>query len=649
MDEDKRAPRAHSRESIAAGRGFLFHETDDGAAGLGAAVVAAAALAACGGGTGQLPPAMHARAQAERRPLASGRAAADATAAPVPTAAEVMDWAERRYPEHFPGPQPDRREAPYVYRHYGASGNYIGVAGSEVYVVGPLSSGALWHVGSLADFAPHVLAGRWAFDDAAAARFLLQAQFSASTAEIGAVRAQGYAAWLQAQFDAPASLSGTDWLRAKGYDSRDPATQFPSQRYPGYFMAWHHLMSAPDAARQRLALALSELFVVACDTIDSNWQAFFIAAYWDRLTEHTFGNFRALLEAMTLNPAMGLFLNTVGNQKEDPATGRQPDENYAREVMQLFTIGLDRLHADGTVQRDAQGAPLPAFVESDVANLARVFTGYDFDLTSGWLPYWDHRVRHPDYARRPLVVDATKHSTLPKEFLGVRIPGDAAPAEALRIALDTLFGHPNVGPFVGRQMIQRVVTSNPSAGYVRRVAAAFADNGRGVRGDMRALWRAILLDDEARAPDGLTDPRFGKLREPMLRFVQWGRTFGARSYGGYWKYAFNPRNGVQELAQQPLRPPSVFGFFRPGYVPPATPMATAGATAPEFQLVNESTVSSYVNFLCGIVLTGMHTPWDRSVPAAGDLAPTTNAGIEIDVDHGPEMALIRTGRRSSSA
>lgn len=611
------------------------------------ALAASALLAACGGGEEPLPPAMGERSRAERRSLAgadrvhaAAAPLAGAAPAPVPTAAELMSWAERHYPEHFPGPQPDREAAPYLYRHYAATGNYLGVADGEVYVLGPISSGTLWHVGSLADFAPQVFASRWPFDDAAAARFLLQAQFSATPAEIAAVRGQGYDAWLQAQFAAAPSQSGWDWLLAKGYADTGGRFGFPGQGYPADHMLWHHLFSAPDAMRQRLALALSELFVISARVADGhNWPQFIIAAFWDLLVQHAFGNYRDLLEAVTLNVAMGYFLNTTGNQKEDPTSGRQPDENYAREVMQLFTIGLHALAPDGTVQRDARGAPIPSFGEADVSNLARVFTGYDVDLRAGYLPYIDNsQVRHPDYARKRLRVDAAKHSALAKNFLGVRVAADAPPAEALRIALDTLFKHPNVGPFVGRQMIQRLVTSDPSPAYVQRVAAAFADNGAGVRGDLRALWRAILLDEEARSPDGLSDPRFGRLREPMLCFAQWGRSFGVRSRSGYWKYNFNPYNGVQEMWQQPLRAPSVFNFFRPGYVPPGTELAAVGATAPEFQVVNESTVCSWINFLCGILFGGVFCA-NTEGPASGDLAPFA-PGTDIDVDHAPEFALI---------
>jgi len=602
-------------------------------------------LAACGGAKDGAPAALAQPVAAVRRPevLLPGapRPAAAPASAPLPTAKELLDWAERRHPSHFPGPRPDIADGALVYRHYPASGNYLGVAAGRVYLLGPLTGAAVWDVGGLADFAPWVLASRVAVDDDAAARFLLHAQFSATPPEVAEVRERGYEAWLQQRFAAPIGQRGWDWLVEKGYDTRDPATQFVGQGYPAEFMVWRALFTAPDAMRQRCALALSEMLVVSLSAISgNNWPQFLGAAYWDLLVEHAFGNFRALLEAITLSPAMGYFLNTAGNQKEDAATGRQPDENYAREVMQLFTIGLVQLQPDGTPQRDAAGQPLPAFDESDVTNLARVFTGYDVDLSSGMLPQADYFVRHPDYARRPMRVDSAKHSALEKNFLGVRIAAGAAPEVALKVALDTLFAHPNVGPFLARQMIQRLVTSDPGPAYVARVAAAFADNGQGVRGDLRALWRAILLDDEARSPDGLTDPRFGKLREPMLRLVQWGRSFGVRSHGGFWKYTYNPRNGVQELLQQPLQAPSVFNFFRPGYVPPGTAMAAVGATAPEFQIVDESSVCSYLNFLCGVLFNGIHHPWDRSLAVAGDLAPTTNAGVEIDVDYSAEVALM---------
>ncbi len=435
--------------------------------------------------------------------------------------------------------------------------------------------------------------------DQEAARFLLQAQLSASDPEISAVRTKGYSAWLDEQFNAPASLKAWDWLQVRGYDAVDQRALYDSGAYTVDFALAYQMVNAPDAVRKRVSLALSEFFVVSALVAQMPWTGLAMAHYWDQLNANAFGNFRQLLEDMTLNPTMGAWLNTRGNLKEDPRIGRVPDENYAREVMQLFTLGLTRLNTDGTPQYDGAGNLLPTYTQNDVSQLARVFTGYDWWDDGRRFPVPSNNTDrpYPEYTRRAMVLDANKHSTLAVNFLGTSIPANTDGATALRLALNTLFNHPNVGPFFARQMIQRLVTSNPSPAYVARVAARFNNNGAGVRGDLKAVWTALLLDDEARGPAGLTSTTFGKLREPMVRVFQWARTFGAESRSGLWQWGFNYVDPLTWFGQRPLWSPSVFNFFRPGYVPPGTALAATGATAPEFQIVNESSVSQWVNFI----------------------------------------------------
>ncbi len=445
--------------------------------------------------------------------------------------------------------------------------------------------------------------------DEEAARFLLQAQFSASDADIAAVKSQGYAPWLSVQLLAPATQTGVEWLDSRGYGTPQTTTSFFDNTYPGDFMIWQQLMKSTDAVRKRLALALSEFFVVSLSSLDFEWRSHGIAQYWDTLVQGTQGNFRTLLEDITLNPAMGYFLNTRGNQKEDTRTGRQPDENYAREVMQLLTIGLYQLNADGTVKLAADGSKLPSYTSADVSGLAKVFTGWDLDSSQNvnvTLQYsgYTRTVGNTSRATRRMVLTASRHSTTAKTFLGQTMNNADGVAE-LKAALDILFNHPNVGPFFGKQMIQRLVTSNPSPAYVARVAAVFNNNGAGVRGDMKSVFGAILFDDEARGAAGLKDPTFGKLREPMLRFVQWGRTCGLNSAAGSWKID-EQGNPSTQLGQSPLRPPSVFNFFRPGYVPPSTALATSQKVAPEFQLVNETSVGGYLNYMLDRLRNGFN-------------------------------------------
>nr|WP_256330409.1 DUF1800 family protein [Variovorax sp. YR216] len=458
--------------------------------------------------------------------------------------------------------------------------------------------------------------------DDEAARFLLQAQFSASEAEIAAVRSKGYLPWLGEQVDRDATQTGWDWIASKPYNTVNVDD-----------MIWNQLMTAPDGFRKRAALALSEIFVVSATDIGSSWPDHMMAQYWDTLVRGVTGNFRQLLEDVTLNPAMGYYLNTKGNQKEN-AQGRQPDENYAREVMQLMTIGLYQLNPDGTLRTGADGAPLDTYTLDDVTNLARVFTGYDLDIrtdeksgTAGAFtpPGATYTIEGNGWTTRPMALTASRHSTLEAKFLGATVPAGTDGKAALKIALDTLFNHPNVGPFICKQLIQRLVTSNPSPDYVKRVSDVFANNGAGVRGDMKSVFAAVVLDNEARSPAGLADANFGRLREPMLRFVQWARTFGAASATGNWKIG-NLSRPNDQLGQSPLRSPSVFNFFRPGYVPPSTAIASVKMVAPEFQLVNETSVGGYVNYMQSAL---QKTTKDVNVAYASELALVLDPGALV--------------------
>ncbi|MFG6429026.1 DUF1800 domain-containing protein [Roseateles sp. LYH14W] len=425
--------------------------------------------------------------------------------------------------------------------------------------------------------------------DAEGARFLAQAGFAAPTADIATVKSGGYAAWLDAQFALPVSAGHFDWMVERGY-----AVEANRNSFNGLDNSiWRKLMSAPDTLRQRVVLALSEIFVVSMTGLPVQWRGLMGAAYVDLLEQHAFGNFRALLEAVTLSPAMGVYLNMRGNQKEDTRTGRVPDENYAREVMQLFTIGLVQLNADGSSKLGSDGKPLETYTQAQITELARVFTGWDYDGSSA---------TDPAYVKKPMVNTASRFATGAKKVLGVDIPATADGAAAMKTAMDTLAEHANVGPFIGRQLIQRLVASHPSPAYVARVAAVWANNGAGVRGDLKAVVRAVLLDPEARTAS--TAPSAGKLREPVLRLVQWARSFNAASPTGLWNIG-DTTNPATRLGQSPLRSGSVFNFFRPGYVPPGSTLGTNAITAPEFQLCNESTAAGYLNFLQTAIASGI--------------------------------------------
>ncbi len=417
-----------------------------------------------------------------------------------------------------------------------------------------------------------------------AARFLAQATLGADKAQIASVQAGGYAAWLDDQFTVPRSQGHFDWLVANGYGieaNRNNATGMDNT-------IWRKLIASPDALRQRMVLALSEICVVSVLGIDAQWRQFSVANYLDILEANAFGNYRTLLAQLSTSPAMGYYLTFRGNAKANPVTGSLPDENYAREIMQLFTLGLTLLNSDGTPRLTA-GATTDTYDQADVSGLARVFTG--FGLVTGNTSQFP-----PESQRDAMVQVAARYETGSKTFLGATIPANTEAFESLRIALDTLFNHPNLPPFVSRQLIQRLVTSNPSPAYVERVSAVFGNNGAGVRGDLQEVLRAVLLDPEARSDANLSNPNFGKLREPVVRFLNWARAFGATSPSNVWGIG-DLSDPATRLGQSPARASSVFNFFRPGYVPPNSPIATQGLTGPEFQITTESSVAGYVNYM----------------------------------------------------
>ena len=443
--------------------------------------------------------------------------------------------------------------------------------------------------------------------DAQAARFGLRAGLSVTTNDILDMRSRGYEPWLDSEINQGIERSAEQFLSNQGFEQiNDDQWYFRSD--PADYMIWNQLLTGSNSVRKRIALALSEFFVVSVNNLQI-WPSTSIGSYWDILKANAFGNFRDVLEAITLEASMGVFLNTLGNEKADPETGRVPDENFGREVMQLFSIGLFERNIDGTVQTDSSGDPIETYTNEDVTGIAKVFTGYSYNFTGNIQfisPPGQPNLEIPEarLLRNPMTANPSlrfpfgedTHSLEEKSFLGTTIPAGTGPEESLRIAMDTLFNHPNVGPFFGKQMIQRLVTSNPSPGYVQRVAQVFNNNGSGERGDLRAVFKAILLDEEALSDATLADPSFGKLREPMLRFAQWGRTFGAQSESGFWLMQ-NLSERSNRLGQSPLRSPSVFNFFRPGFTPPNSQASENELLAPEFQLVNETTAASYINFI----------------------------------------------------
>jgi len=426
-----------------------------------------------------------------------------------------------------------------------------------------------------------------------ASRFLRQATWGGTLAEIRDLAANSSQNWINGQAATPTSLSMTRWLIGKGFNDAAVSTNVNGDG--GWTQAmWGKLFGATDPLRQRAAFALSELFVVSHLGLPITWRNFALANYWDVLEKNALGNYRDLLEGVTLSSAMGTYLNMKGNQKYNATTGRAPDENYAREVMQLFTIGLYELNSDGTQKLDSAGNPIETYDNNDVQGLARVFTGWD--NATGTDPQGELAAvayRHG----LPMSFNASLHSPEEKKFLNTVIPAGTDGIKSLKTGLDALFNHNNTAPFVVKQLIQRLVTSNPSPPYVGRVVKVFENNGKNVRGDLKAVWSAILLDTEARQTNPA--PSFGKLTEPVVRLLHWGHTFNATSSDGAWTLGYTDTDTT--LGQMPLRAASVFNFFRPGYVPPQTQLAAQNLLAPEFQILTEPTVVSYINYMAGTV------------------------------------------------
>ena len=426
---------------------------------------------------------------------------------------------------------------------------------------------------------------------ALASRFLAQASMGATREHIARVQALGYSGWIDEQMAMAPTASRWDWLIAKGFD----AAANKNGDLGADQTIWRKMLSGSDTLRQRVTFALSEILVASVSGFSGGWIAFSSAAYLDLLEANAFGNYRTLLQQVSLSAPMGEYLTYRGSVKQNTVTGAMPDENYAREVMQLFTIGLVQLNPDGT-PRLVGGAPQETYTLDDITGLARVFTGWGYDLTGTTADV-------PEFKRRPMLNTASRHENGAKTFLGTTIPSGTSAENSLKMALDTIFGHANLAPNISRQLILRLVTSNPSPAYVARVTAVFTNDGNGIKGNLQAVVKAILLDTEARDTANIASPSFGKQREPILRFSAWARASGATASTDAWTVG-NTSDPATRLGQSPLRSGSVFNFFRPGYVPPNSAVASAGLVAPEFQITNESSVVGYLNYMQGVVKNG---------------------------------------------
>ena len=446
-----------------------------------------------------------------------------------------------------------------------------------------------------------------------ASRFLDEATFGATDSDIRDVAMNGYGPWLTEQFNMPLSPQEPGVEQALMVNNPPCASDnitcnaalfVQNNQDEGLVQDsfWQHALTGNDQLRQRVVYSLTQMMVISSNNTTSiaNMPRG-EANYFDVLGADAFGNFRQLLEDVTLNPMMGQFLSMQGNDKGNATT--DPDENYAREVMQLFTIGLWQLNDDGSQKLDGSGNPIPTYSNTDVQGLAKVFTGFSWNVPgdstdTAWSSCCIYVGPGHGEDLLPMQTFPSHHSTEEKQFLGADIPaGSSDPSADLKIALDTIFNHPNVPAFVSKQMIQHMVTSNPSPTYINRVAQIFKDDGTGVRGNMKAVLTAILTDPEAR--DTATDvanPQFGKVREALIRYTEWARAFTAQSRTGSFNIG-STEDPIYGLGEMTLRSPSVFNWFAPGYVPPNTSIAAAGLGAPEMQMTNVSSVVGYINYM----------------------------------------------------
>lgn len=447
-------------------------------------------------------------------------------------------------------------------------------------------------------------------NQAEASRFLQQATYGATMPEIQRVVSLGYAGWIDDQLSRPASLHLDLHLALQQElmpfytDQSDRDCVFSWGCNLSRHDAWTHIaVNGPDQLRQRVAFALSEFFVISDSSDNVGYSQLAVSDYYDTLAVNAFGNYRTLLEEVTLHPLMGRYLGMLQNEKANPSRNTEPDENFAREVMQLFSIGLVELNTDGTPKRDANGNPIPTYDNERITHMARALTGWNFGGAATWW-VWEDNVKLPGLIQ-PMTPWAAYHDTGAKRLLnGLDVPSGGTAQADLKSALDNLANHPNVGPFLARHLIQRLVTSNPSPAYVRRVAEAFNNNGQGVRGDLRAVVRAVLLDTEARDSALAAGAEYGKVKEPLIRLTAIWRAFDAQGQavagaaGPTTRALLRNRGAGTEFGQTVLASPSVFNFFRPNYQPPGD-LRQRGLFAPELQILNESTAISTYNHLHG--------------------------------------------------
>jgi uncharacterized protein (DUF1800 family) len=435
-----------------------------------------------------------------------------------------------------------------------------------------------------------------------AARLLEQATFGVTASDVAHVQSIGIDAYINEQLAyAPTQYTGYSYTpqtapvgcRGDGSNPPDASSLCARAQYTPFQVQrdfFTHALNNPDQLRQRVAFALSQIMVVSSVQI---FEAYGLAEYQNVLLKDALGNYRTLLQDVTLSPAMGNYLDMANSDETNPQNGTVPNQNYAREVLQLFSIGLVALNPDGTQQLDASGAPIPTFDGATIEGFASVFTGWTYPPLPGAKSQWINPINFDG----TMVAFPDHHQPGTKALLnGYMVAANQTPAQDLANALDNIFNHPNVGPFISQQLIQHLVTSNPSPAYVARVAAVFASNGQGVRGDLSAVVRAILTDAEARGAAPATNV-FGHLREPALFITSTLRSLGGQS-DGVWL-----SNASSAMGQPIFSPDTVFSFYPPSYQIPGTQ-----TVAPEFGIDNAATALARANFINTVIMQGGARP-----------------------------------------
>lgn len=438
----------------------------------------------------------------------------------------------------------------------------------------------------------------------AASRFLDQATFGPTPSSVADLQQQGMDAWLKAQFALNTSdIPDQPILGSDGKSNNDLR--------PVQAAFFQNAITGQDQLRQRVALALSEIWVVSAEAGVNNAYAY--PPYWRLFRDNAFGNYRDIIKAVTLSPAMGRYLNMANNNKGNAAKGTAANENYARELMQLFTLGLVQLNQDGTPVLGANNQPVPTYDQSVVTSMARAFTGWTYPTAPGATA----KANNPAYYIGQMFAVEANHDTTEKTiFGGVVIPAGQTAEKDLESVLDAMMQQPTMAPFISQQLIEHLVTSNPSKAYIERVANVFHDNGKGVAGDMQAVIRAILTDTEARAGDdasAMEASNFGHLREPVLFMANILRGLNATVTPQSTIY-----NYTSAMAQNLFYSPSVFSYFSPGY------RTQKGLLGPEFQIYSTQTAATRADIVNTILYGALdkYTKVDLSpfVAKAGDTA-----------------------------